>query len=73
MLSDPPAGWGGRTGRIDKALMEKLQGDRPSDQVLVCVCGPPAMYASLCGAKDQDEDLGALGELGFSASMIYKF
>ena len=31
------------------------------------------MYASLCGAKDQDEDLGALGELGFSASMIYKF
>ena len=57
ILSDAPADWGGRSGRIDKAMMEDLL-PGPSDDVLVCVCGPPAMYASLCGAREHADDLG---------------
>ncbi len=72
VLSSPPADWGGMAGRIDKPKLETLL-PSPSADTLVCVCGPPPMYDSICGARGQDEELGLLGELGFASHNIFKF
>lgn len=72
VLSSPPAGWGGLAGRIDKPKLEALL-PQPSADVLVCVCGPPPMYDSICGPRGQNEELGLLGELGFASDSVFKF
>jgi cytochrome-b5 reductase len=75
VLSSPPDGWSGLSGRIDRPKLEAVEdvAAGPSDDVLVCVCGPPAMYDSICGARGQDEELGILGELGLTKESIFKF
>ena len=75
VLSSPPDGWSGLSGRIDRPKLEAVEdvAAGPSDDVLVCVCGPPAMYDSIYGARGQDEELGILGELGLTKESIFKF
>ena len=77
ILSDDDQ-WDGPKGYIDQ---DKLDTYLPSaatsnndEDVIVLVCGPPAMYASLCGPREEPETVsGILGSLGYSASQVYKF
>ena len=39
----------------------------------VFVCGPPAMYESLCGPRDDPELTGILRDLGYSKDQVIKF
>jgi len=55
VLSDPPADWCGRTGRIDQATIERVFGFDGADDWLYLVCGPPAM---LSGVEDALAGLG---------------
>jgi glycine betaine catabolism B len=51
ILSDPPAGWGGRTGRIDgEAIKEEIPdfGER-----MFYLCGPPGMVLALNMVLDE--------------------
>ncbi|KAG6005867.1 hypothetical protein E4U21_007575 [Claviceps maximensis] len=61
-LTRPPPSWSGRTGRIDKELIQAEVGCKRlgSKQDLVLLCGPPSMEKSVCsilndlGWKDED-------------------
>jgi len=73
-LTREPAGsaWAGKRGRINKPMLHSLL-PPPSDDVLVFVCGPPAMYADLCGPRGEKPLTGALKELGYRARQVVKF
>ena len=83
ILSDEPAGaadseacWSGRTGYINKAAIEEEapnHGPDMEDDVIVFVCGPPAMYTALCGPREEADVNGLLGEMGYSKDQVYKF
>merc|ERR1712232_732912 len=74
ILSRLPSGepWDGLQGPIDKEKISKYTVP-PSEDVLVMVCGPPPMYSSLCGPRDDKNLTGALAELGFNAEQVFKF
>lgn len=72
VLSSPPEDWSGLTGRIDKPMLDSLL-PSPNTDALICVCGPPPMYESICGQRGQDQELGLLGQLGFVSESIFKF
>ena len=74
-LTREPEGsdWTGRRGRIDAALLHE-QLPPPSDDVLIFVCGPPAMYDALSGPRTEPEALtGLLADMGYSAEQVVKF
>jgi cytochrome-b5 reductase len=60
-------------GYIDTDLIRKHVPTIDDDDTLVLVCGPPPMYESLCGPRDDTELTGVLKELGCSAENVYKF
>ncbi|TMW64006.1 hypothetical protein Poli38472_014711 [Pythium oligandrum] len=68
--------WDGYTGFVTKELIEKLL-PGPSDQHLVCVCGPPPMMEAISGDKAPDktqgELAGVLKELRYSPAQVFKF
>lgn len=68
--------WKGGLGRISAAML-KAQLPPPSDDNIIFVCGPPGMMAAISGDKapdkSQGELSGALKDLGYSASQVYKF
>ena len=64
--------WAGRRGRIDAKLLRAFL-PPPVPDVLIFVCGPPAMYESLSGPRGDDELTGALRELGYSREQVIKF
>ena len=66
------SGWAGGRGRISRALLEQHL-PPPSEDVLVFVCGPPAMYASLSGARGEKALGGVLAEMGYRADQVVKF
>jgi len=71
-----PETWTGGKGYVtDKVITEKI--GKPSDDVLVLVCGPPPMMKAISGDKTPDyqqgEVSGVLKTLGFKESMVYKF
>ncbi|CAK0832639.1 unnamed protein product [Prorocentrum cordatum] len=74
ILSDvgEDAGWKGARGFITKDVV-KEHAAPPSEDTLVMVCGPPPMYAALCGARDDAEVTGALAELGYRKEHVFKF
>ena len=45
----------------------------PSASVLIFVCGPPAMYDSLSGARADKALGGTLAEMGYTAEQVVKF
>lgn len=74
ILSDVGEGaaWKGPRGFITKDVVKEHSAP-PSEDVLVMVCGPPPMYAALCGARDVEEVTGALAELGYKKEQVFKF
>uniref|UniRef100_K3WF09 NADH-cytochrome b5 reductase n=1 Tax=Globisporangium ultimum (strain ATCC 200006 / CBS 805.95 / DAOM BR144) TaxID=431595 RepID=K3WF09_GLOUD len=76
VLSQASEGWTGRTGFVTKEIIQELL-PAPSDENLVCVCGPPPMMEALSGDKNPDktqgELRGLLKELQYTSSQVYKF
>ena len=73
LTREPAAsGWAGGRGRIGRALLEQHL-PPPSEDVLVFVCGPPAMYDTLSGPRGEKPLGGVLAELGYRADQVVKF
>jgi len=47
--------------------------DAADADLLFFVCGPPAMYQTLCGPREEKEISGLLQELGYTEQQVYKF
>jgi cytochrome-b5 reductase len=75
-LDKPPKGWTLGTGFVSKDMISKHL-PPPSDDMLICVCGPKPMVellSGLKGAKDTQGELqGLLKELGYTENQVYKF
>jgi len=79
ILDKPTAAWRGLSGFVNKDLLAKLL-PPPSlgDDIRVYVCGPPGFYKAISGEKNmkdfsQGELTGALKELGYKESQVFKF
>lgn len=73
LTREPPgSSWAGRRGRVDRSLLQQLL-PAPSDDVLIFVCGPPSMYETLSGPRNDKALSGVLAELGYSAKQVVKF
>ncbi|KAG6574353.1 NADH-cytochrome b5 reductase [Phytophthora cinnamomi] len=76
VLSNPSAEWKGLTGFVSKEMVEKYMPE-PSDDNLVCVCGPPPMMYHVSGDKAKDrsqgELQGLLKELNYTWTQVFKF
>jgi cytochrome-b5 reductase len=74
VLSHEPEGsvWQGERGYIDKDRVAKYL-PAPSEDCVLFVCGPPPMYAALCGDRGTKELTGLLADMGYSAEQVYKF
>lgn len=72
-LTREPTGssWDGHRGRIDRSFLEKH--GHPGPGTLVFICGPPAMYADLSGARGEKALSGVLADLGYRAEQVVKF
>lgn len=68
------AGWAGEVGWVDAEKVARL-GFAPADDVAVFVCGLPALYESLCGAREEPgvAPASVLGQLGFADKHVFKF
>lgn len=64
--------WQGRRGRIDETFL-RAHVPPPSADVLIFVCGPPAMYNTLSGARTEKKLSGALAGMGYRANQVVKF
>mmetsp|Transcript_42366 Transcript_42366/g.79389 ORF Transcript_42366/g.79389 Transcript_42366/m.79389 type:complete len:288 (-) Transcript_42366:18-881(-) len=64
--------WKGAKGFITREIIEQ-EGPPKSEEVLLMVCGPPAMYDALCGPRDKPELTGILADMGYSAEQVFKF
>ena len=64
--------WTGARGLITRELIEAHL-PAPTDDVVIFVCGPPGMYESLCGPRDDPELTGVLRDLGYSKDQVIKF
>ena len=62
----------GLRGFIDKEKIERYL-PKPSEDVIIFVCGPPIMYELLCGPRNEKEVKGVLGELGYKPEQVFKF
>lgn len=75
----PPAGWRttdsyvAEVGWIDRKKIEKYAFP-PAKDALVLVCGSAALYASLCGPRDEASvrEGSVLDQLGYSSGMVAK-
>ena len=74
VLSDAPptSDWRGARGYIDADVI-RAHVPPPAADPLIMVCGPPPMYAALCGARDDAVLAGTLAELGYAAGRVVKF
>lgn len=74
ILSNEPlkSAWKGERGRVSRALLERML-PPPDSPCLIFVCGPPGMYAALCGPRGEPELTGLLAELGYRKECVYKF
>jgi cytochrome-b5 reductase len=64
--------WKGARGRIGSPLIEEFL-PPPSSDCLILVCGPPPLYAALCGPRGEPSLSGVLASLGYRAGQVYKF
>eukprot|EP00929_Paragymnodinium_shiwhaense_P043342 TRINITY_DN22296_c0_g1_i2.p1 TRINITY_DN22296_c0_g1~~TRINITY_DN22296_c0_g1_i2.p1 ORF type:complete len:313 (+),score=62.56 TRINITY_DN22296_c0_g1_i2:65-1003(+) len=64
--------WTGARGFMSRELVEKHL-PKPSEDCLLFVCGPPAMYDALCGPRGEKELSGLLADMGYSPDQVYKF
>lgn len=77
VLDNPPDGWAGGKGYINKDLLKTVLPEPKVENIKLFVCGPPGMYKAISGPKtspaDQGELSGVLKELGYSKDQVYKF
>ncbi|KAL4785346.1 hypothetical protein BJX76DRAFT_356222 [Aspergillus varians] len=77
VLDNPPEGWAGGKGHINKELLKTVLPEPKEDNIKIFVCGPPGMYKAISGPKvspkDQGELTGILKELGYSKDQVFKF
>ncbi|KAL2797181.1 NADH-cytochrome b5 reductase 2 [Aspergillus keveii] len=77
VLDNPPEGWAGGKGYINKELLKTVLPEPKEENIKIFVCGPPGMYKAISGPKvspkDQGELTGILSELGYSKDQVYKF
>jgi len=75
-LTNPPAGWTGFTGYVNKTTLASVL-PPPSDEHIILVCGPDGMLSAVSGPKTKDRKQGELGgllkDMGFTAEQVYKF
>ncbi|CAL8287408.1 unnamed protein product [Merluccius merluccius] len=64
VLSEPRAGWTGRTGRVDQSVLRDVLGRPDGAKCYVCVCGPAAF-------TELTEEL--VRQQGFSQEEIHAF
>ncbi|KAF1323309.1 Nadh-cytochrome b5 reductase, partial [Globisporangium splendens] len=76
VLSQPSESWTGLRGHVTQEILQDLL-PGPSDDHLVCVCGPPLMMESISGGTGrfwrQGQLRGFLKELQYTSSQVYKF
>jgi cytochrome-b5 reductase len=76
VVATPGAGWEGEKGFVTEQLLKRVL-PAASDDVLICVCGPPGMMNAVSGPKAKDytqgELSGILNTLGFSEANVFKF
>lgn len=76
VLSQPPEGWAGASGRVDRKLLKKHLPPAALPGSFVMVCGPPGMSKSLGGEFDvkiMAKGPGILSNLGFTKSTMHIF
>lgn len=70
------AKWGGPVGVVNKELLAATM-PKPAADTLVYTCGPPGFMEAVSGNKAKDytqgEVTGALKELGFDKTNVFKF
>lgn len=76
VLSNPTETWTGLKGFVSKEMIEEYM-PAPSDDHLVCVCGPPPMMYHISGDKAKDltqgELQGLLKELNYTSKQVFKY
>ena len=74
ILSRATEKWAGERGRVGRASIEKHIFP-PAEDTCVFVCGPPPMYASCCGPREEKglAEGSALQALGYTPAMVFKF
>ena len=76
VLSQPTSKWNGLKGFVSGDIIKKYL-PSPSNDVLICVCGPPPMMKSISGDKTPDYKQGPVEGLlknaGYTEDMVYKF
>ncbi|RLN71448.1 hypothetical protein BBJ28_00014989 [Nothophytophthora sp. Chile5] len=76
VLSNPSAAWEGYTGFVSKEMIAEHM-PKPSDENLICVCGPPPMMYHVSGDKAKDKSQGELQgllkELNYTSKQAFKF
>lgn len=77
VLDNPPNGWSGGKGYINKDLLKTVLPEPKEENIKLFICGPPGMYKAISGPKvspkDQGEIDGALKELGYTKEQVFKF
>lgn len=64
--------WKGQRGRIGQELI-KLHLPAPSENCMIFICGPPAMYDTFSGPRGDKKLTGLLADMGYTADQVYKF
>ena len=76
VLDKPPTGWNASSGYITSEMIKEFMPE-PSDDNLVCVCGPPALMFHISGNKAKDKSQGELQgllkELNYTSMQVFKF
>ena len=70
---DEGSTWKGERGFITREHIAARCAPPSDPSTLIFVCGPPDMYAALCGARGEDELSGVLAEMGYSKEQVVKF
>merc|ERR1712226_262250 len=65
--------WDGPRGRIDRAAIKEFFPPPEDKDSIIFICGPPPMYNSFCGPRNEKELSGILKEMGYSADQVFKF
>jgi cytochrome-b5 reductase len=75
VLSQEPADsdWKGARGRVGKELIAKYLPGPDEEDIQIFICGPPLMYNTLTGPREDKELSGLLKEMGYKSEQVYKF
>jgi len=76
IVDKPTLHWSGFGGYITEDILRKTM-PPPSENSLICVCGPPPMVKNICGERKSMKDpgpvTGFLKNLGYNDSTVFKF